>query len=276
MAASRYNTARRKPMAASPIKFGTSGWRGIIADDFTFPNVRIAVAAIADHVLTRNRRPTLLVAHDTRFFSEEFARTAAAELDNRGVHPLLCTGAAPTPAVAFEIRRRKLDGAINFTASHNPAEYHGLKFSAADGGPALPEVTHDIEARAARLYSRTAEREASAFPPAHDAGAFEQVDIAPPYLAQLAELVRFAELKTKTAPRIVYDALHGCGAGYLDRALAEHSVSGWEIIRAERDVLFEGSGPDVSESNLALLSKTVIAHKARHKSAVGLATDGDA
>ena len=178
--------------------------------------------------------------------------------------------------MACEIRRRKIDGAINFTASHNPAEYHGLKFSAADGGPALPEVTRDIEARAARLYARTAERKASAFPSPHDAGAFEQVDIAPPYLAQLAELVRFAELKTKTAPRIVYDALHGCGAGYLDRALAEHGISGCETIRAERDVLFEGSGPDVSESNLKLLSETVVAHKAAQRRRIGLATDGDA
>ncbi len=263
-------------MAGSPIKFGTSGWRGIIADDFTFPNVRIAVGAIAEHVLSRKRNPTLLVAHDTRFFSEEFARTAAVELSARGVEPLLCSGATPTPAVACEVRRRKIDGAINFTASHNPAEYHGLKFSAADGGPALPEVTHDIEARAARLYARTAERKTSAFPSPHDTAAFEPVDIAPPYLAQLAELVRFSELKKKNAPRIVYDALHGCGAGYLDRALAEHGVSGCETIRAERDVLFEGSGPDVSESNLALLSETVIAHKAHHKSTVGLATDGDA
>ena len=263
-------------MAAFPIKFGTSGWRGIIADDFTFSNVRIAVGAIAEHVLSRKRNPTLLVAHDTRFFSEEFARTAAVELSSRGVEPLLCAGATPTPAVACEIRRRKIDGAINFTASHNPAEYHGLKFSAADSGPALPEVTHDIEARAARLYARTAERKASAFPSSHDAPAFEQVDIAPPYLAQLAELVRFAELKTKAAPRIVYDALHGCGSGYLDRALAEHGVSGWEAIRTQRDVLFEGSGPDVSESNLKLLSETVIAQKAPHKLKIGLATDGDA
>lgn len=259
-------------MAGSPIKFGTSGWRGIIADDFTFPNVRIAVAAIAEHVLSHKQNPTLLVAHDTRFFSEEFARTAAVELSSRGVEPLLCAGATPTPAVACEIRRRKIDGAINFTASHNPAKYHGLKFSAADGGPALPEVTRDIEARAARLFGRTAERKASAFPATHDADAFEQVDIAPPYLAQLAELVRFSELKTKTAPRIVYDALHGCGAGYLDRALAEHGISSCETIRAQRDVLFEGSGPDVSEGNLKLLSETVVAHKAH----IGLATDGDA
>jgi phosphomannomutase len=258
-------------MASCPIKFGTSGWRGIIAEDFTFGNVRIAVAAIAEHVLSRNRRPTLLVAHDTRFFSEEFARAAATELSNRGVRPLLGTAAAPTPAVACEIRRRKIDGAINFTASHNPAEYHGLKFSAADGGPALPEVTRDIEARAAKLYARPAEK-TSAFPSPHDARVFEQVDIASPYLARLGELVRFDELKKQNAPRIVFDALHGCGAGYLDRALNEHGIGGHETIRAERDVLFGGSSPDVSKENLQRLSETVVAHQAQ----IGLATDGDA
>src|SRR5205807_7180543 len=124
----------------------------------------------------------------------------------------------------------------------------GLKFSAGDGGPALPEVTRDIEARAAKLSARPAEKR-PAFP-SHDGRDFEQVDVAPPYLARLGELVRFAELKKQNAPRIVYDALHGCGAGYLDRALAEHGVAGCETIRAERDVLFEGSGPDVSEENL--------------------------
>src|SRR5579862_2745286 len=135
-------------MSTSAIKFGTSGWRGIIAEDFTFAQVRIGVAAVADHVLAHNKKPRLLVAHDTRFFAEEFARTAAIVLAERGVRPLVCQGPTPTPTVAYEIRRRKVDGAINFTASHNPAEYNGLKFSAADGGPALPEVTHDIEKRA--------------------------------------------------------------------------------------------------------------------------------
>ena len=227
-------------------------------------------SAIAEHALSRNPHPTLLVAHDTRFFSEEFARAAATELADHGVKPLLCKGATPTPAVACEIRRRKVDGAINFTASHNPAEYHGLKFSAGDGGPALPEVTRDIEARAAKLSARPAEKR-PAFP-SHDGRDFEQVDVAPPYLARLGELVRFSELKKQNAPRIVYDALHGCGAGYLDRALAEHGVAGCDTIRAERDVLFEGSGPDVSEENLKKLSDAVKARKAQ----TGLATDGDA
>src|SRR5258708_31845843 len=139
---------------ATVIKFGTSGWRAIIADDFTFANVRLAVAAIADHVRSRNGKPTLIVGHDTRFFAEEFSLTAAQILREHGVHVLLCEGATPTPAIAYEIKRRQIDGAINFTASHNPAEYQGLKFSGPDGGPALPEVTRNIEARAAKLGQR--------------------------------------------------------------------------------------------------------------------------
>src|SRR6202163_1321074 len=99
-------TASSDPVNNTPIKFGTSGWRGIIAEDFTFANVRIAVAAVAGHVLSGNKKPTVLVAHDTRFFSEEFARTAAVVLTANGVRVLICEGATPTPAVAFEVRRR--------------------------------------------------------------------------------------------------------------------------------------------------------------------------
>src|SRR5437899_5196442 len=142
------------PGTDSLIKFGTSGWRGIIADDFTFANVRLALAAIAEHVKARALEPTILIGYDTRFYSEEFSRLAVDILQQRGVRTLLCETFTPTPAVAFEIMRRKLDGAVNFTASHNPAAYHGLKFSSADAGPALPEVTKDIEARAARIAAK--------------------------------------------------------------------------------------------------------------------------
>src|SRR6266487_1880832 len=141
-------------MATSPIKFGTSGWRGLIADDFTFANVRLAVTAIAEHVKTKAQQPTILVGYDTRFYSEEFSALAVTILQQYGIRALLCETFTPTPAVAFEIMRRKLDGAINFTASHNPAQYHGLKFSAADAGPALPEVTKDIEARASQIAAK--------------------------------------------------------------------------------------------------------------------------
>src|SRR6267154_2997513 len=165
------------------IKFGTSGWRAIVADDFTFANVRLAAAAIADHVRSRNAKPTLIVGHDTRFFAEEFSLTAAQILREHGVHVLLCEHATPTPAIAYEIKRRKIDGAINFTASHNPAEYQGLKFSGPDGGPALPEVTRDIEARAAKLGERA--------PAKPNDKPFDKIEPRDSYLKRLAQLVNF-------------------------------------------------------------------------------------
>jgi alpha-D-glucose phosphate-specific phosphoglucomutase len=255
-------------MAAGAIRFGTSGWRALIADEFTFANVRLAVAAIAEHVLSKRAEAAVLVAYDTRFYSEEFSRLAADILSRHGVRVLLCDGFAPTPAAAYEILRRKLTGAVNFTASHNPAPYHGLKFSSADGGPALPEVTKDIEARIARLASG----KASATAGAHAASetTIERVSIKEPYLERLAALVDFNKIRA-AKQKIVFDALHGCGAGYLDEALRGHGVE-FIALRTNRDVLFDGTGPDVSEENLAPLSKAV-----REKgAAVGLATDGDA
>jgi phosphomannomutase len=252
-------------MSGNPIRFGTSGWRAIIAQDFTFSNVRLAAAAIAEHVRSRNPKPTVIVGHDTRFFSEEFAQAAAGVLRERGVRVLLCAGPAPTPAIAFEILRLGTDGAINFTASHNPADYHGLKFSSADGAPALPEVTRDIEARVAKLAAR------GAVPaPADSGAAFERSEPRGPYLARLAELVRFDAIRDARL-RLVCDPLWGCGAGYLDRALADHGIEA-AAIRTHRDVLFGGHGPDVSEANLAPLRQAVAERNAH----AGLATDGDA
>ena len=114
-------------MTSNAIHFGTSGWRGIIADDFTFAGVRIASAAIAAHVRGLSKNPTLLVGHDTRFFSQEFARAAATVLQDEGCRILFCAQPTPTPAISFEVLRRKLQGALNITASHNPAAYNGLK-----------------------------------------------------------------------------------------------------------------------------------------------------
>lgn len=244
------------------IKFGTSGWRAIIAEDFTFANVRLATAAIAGHVRSRNPKATLIVGHDTRFFAEEFTRTAAETLRDYGIRVLLCDGPTPTPAIAHEILRRKTDGAINFTASHNPAEYQGLKFTGPDGGPALPEVTHDIEVRAAKLGERA--------PAKPSDQSFDKINPRDAYLERLGQLVNFKSLKAAKL-HLVTDALHGCGAGYLDGALATHAID-VQALRTGRDVLFEGSGPDVSEENLQPLRAAVLANK----SAAGLATDGDA
>jgi alpha-D-glucose phosphate-specific phosphoglucomutase len=252
-------------ISASPIKFGTSGWRGLIADDFTFAAVRLAVTAIAEHAKSKTPKPTILVAYDTRFYSEEFSALAVDILQQHGVRAILCDTFTPTPAVAYEIQRSKLDGAVNFTASHNPAQYHGLKFSSADAGPALPEVTKDIEARAAKLFA------AGGVPPlkTHFAPS-ETTNLRANYLKRLEQLVKF-DILANSKKKFAVDALHGCGAGYLNKILADHGVPAGTI-RADRDVLFDGTGPDVSEENLAPLRNLVLSSKA----AAGLATDGDA
>jgi alpha-D-glucose phosphate-specific phosphoglucomutase len=255
-------------MATSPIKFGTSGWRGVIADDFTFASVRLAVTAVAEHVNSHKKNAVILVGHDTRFYSEEFSQLAVDILQQNNIRTLLCETFTPTPAIAYEILRSKLDGAINFTASHNPAQYHGLKFSSADAGPALPEVTKDIEARAARLAGKGGVPKSAIHH--DDKKKPEMVNLRETYLKRLGELVNFDILRKGNA-RFVVDALHGCGAGYLDRVLDDHKVPA-QAMRTNRDPLFDGTGPDVSEENLAPLRKAVLDSKA----AAGLATDGDA
>src|SRR6185437_13666894 len=212
-------------MVTSPIKFGTSGWRGIIADDFTFASVRLAVTAIADHINAKTKNATVLVGYDTRFYSEEFSQLAVEILQQHKIRTLLCETFTPTPAIAYEITRRKLDGAVNFTASHNPAQYHGLKFSSSDAGPALPEVTKDIEARVAQILERNAPVPFAHAAPSHAGkdGRGETVNLRDTDLKRIEALVRFDVLR-KSKSKFVVDALHGCGAGYLDRALTDHGV----------------------------------------------------
>src|SRR5579863_3033298 len=198
----------------SPIKFGTSGWRGLIADDFTFANVRLAVTAISEHIKTKSAKPTILVGYDTRFYSEEFSALAVAILQSHGIRALLCDTFTPTPAIAYEIKRSKLDGAINFTASHNPAQYHGLKFSSSDAGPALPEVTKGIEARVVKIIEKNGLFPKAARAGTHPAknGKGETVNLRETYLKRIEELVHFDVLR-KAKCKFVADVLHGCGAG---------------------------------------------------------------
>lgn len=141
------------------IKFGTSGWRGLIARDFTFDNVRLATQGIADFLRAElaspaspihGRRPAVVVGHDTRFLGREFSLAAAEVLAANGLQPILTERDAPTPVISHAIRDRKAIGGFNMTASHNPAEYQGLKFSPSNGAPAPPEVTKQLEANIAR------------------------------------------------------------------------------------------------------------------------------
>ena len=145
------------------IKFGTSGWRGIIARDFTFDNVRLATQGIADYLKSEvgsqksdlaGRKPVVILGYDTRFLGREFSLAAAEVLAANGLEPLLCDRDTPTPVIAHTIRHRKALGGINMTASHNPPAYQGLKFSTSNGAPATPEVTKQIEANIAKLQAQ--------------------------------------------------------------------------------------------------------------------------
>src|SRR5580692_1017940 len=125
------------------IRFGTSGWRAVIADEFTFENVRRVVHAIATHL--KGQTAPVVVGYDTRFLSPELAQMTADIVSSYGLSVLLSKDPVPTPVVSFQILHHKAAGGINFTASHNPPEYNGIKFNMSNGAPASPEVTHEIE-----------------------------------------------------------------------------------------------------------------------------------
>ena len=142
---------------ATQIKFGTSGWRAIMADEFTFANVRRAVTGIARYVVSQEPAGArVLVGRDPRFLGETFCAMASRNPVAHGITPIVIPDAAPTPAISYAVSHEKASGAINFTASHNPPEYNGIKFSTPDGAPALPEVTKQIEAAIAAIRRRRA------------------------------------------------------------------------------------------------------------------------
>ncbi len=247
---------------ASKIQFGTSGWRAIIADQFTLENVHHVVDSVARYVLENNPgQPTLLVGYDTRFLSETFAVAAAERAASHGIQCFLANGSVPTPALSYEIRRRKAAGGINFTASHKLAEYNGIKFSTANGAPALPEVTRQIEAGIQDPVTTSAGRKPARVEPA---------DFQSHYLTGLAEIVDL-DLIRRTHLGLVYDPLYGAGRGYLD-ALLERSGIKFTTIHGWRDVLFGGHPPEPSDEHMDPLRKAMRATGAP----LGLATDGDA
>ena len=246
------------------IHFGTSGWRGVIADTFTDDNVRWAMAAIACYVRRQKlQNPSLIVGYDTRFRSEEFARLAVEVLSSYDIFSYFCTAATPTPTLAYEILCRQTAGGINFTASHNPPEYNGLKFSTADGAPALPEVTKKIEAFVQKLMRRGKL-------PAVKQLLEEQIDPRLPYLELLAQKVDLAEIR-RARLRVIFDPLYGTGRGYLDDLLREQEVE-VHTLHDRRDVLFGGQPPEPAEEFLSEAKQALRALNAQ----VVLATDGDA
>jgi alpha-D-glucose phosphate-specific phosphoglucomutase len=248
------------------IKFGTSGWRAIVADEFTVANIQLAVAGIAAYVKTLPEPHRVLVGRDPRFLGESFVDVAARVLAGAGITPIVISEAAPTPAIAYAVREMKTSGAINFTASHNPPEYNGIKYSTPDGGPALPQATGKIEAAIVEISAA-----GNAIPVANPPeGGFETADVKPAFLKRLAELVDL-KIIAKSGIKVVYDPFWGAGRGYTSDILREAGVT-VETVHDYRDVLFGGHAPEPSDALLGdakAKMKEIGAH-------LGLATDGDA
>ncbi|HLB28368.1 MAG TPA: phosphoglucomutase/phosphomannomutase family protein [Dehalococcoidales bacterium] len=254
----------------NPIKFGTDGWRAVIAEDFTFDNVRVCAQAVADYLKqTKLAGRRLIVGYDTRFASEDFAAACAEVVAANGIKVWLCSKASPTPVVSYGTMAKKAGGAIIITASHNAAAYNGFKIKTPDGAGAPDEVTAAVEKNIARILAgKKIERLPLA--EAVNKKLVEYLDLAPIYSKQVAKLVDIPGLK-KAKLKVIVDSMYGAGSGYLKRLLDGGNLEVLEI-NGERNPGFPGIRPEPITANLGKLSATV----KKEKAAVGIATDGDA
>jgi phosphoglucomutase len=251
---------------ATEIHFGTSGWRAVMADEFTFANVRRAVTGIARYVASQKASGArVIVGRDPRFLGETFCSMADEILTAHGITPLLIAEPAPTPTISHAVIREKADGAINFTASHNPPEYNGIKFSTPDGAPALPEVTKRIEAEI--RASDTGDARAKY---ASESASARSLEPRAAYLARLREIVDFKAIQ-KAHLRVVFDPFWGAARGYSDSLLREAGVD-VTTVHDCRDVLFGGHAPEPDDHLLDGCREQLRITQAH----IGIATDGDA
>jgi phosphoglucomutase len=250
------------------IVFGTSGWRGVLGEDFTFANIRRVVQAIADHVVAQGaKNKGLIVGYDPRFMGKMFAEEAARLVAQSGIPVYLCDRDTPTPVISHAILQGGAAGAINFTASHNPYEYNGIKFSPAWGGPALPETTGDIERRANQLPALQA---GSMYENRGTVAEIALIDPRPAYLASLENKVDFeavAQLGT-----IAVNPMYGAGRGYLDEPFVRSHIP-VHFINNYSDPYFGGYPPEPAERYMADFIDLV---KKTPQIRLGIATDGDA
>jgi alpha-D-glucose phosphate-specific phosphoglucomutase len=252
------------------IVFGTSGWRGILCEDFTFANIRTVIKAIADHVSALGKgQEGLIVGYDTRFMGKRFAHEAARVLTDAGIKAYLCDRDTPTPVISHAILERKAAGAVNFTASHNPYNYNGIKFSPSWGGPALPETTRDIEKRANELLAETGGKHTGATG-TPQAGRISEINPRDSYLKALEGKIDFEAVARLGG--IAVNPLFGTARGYLDGALLQHKAR-IKMINGFPDPYFGGFPPEPAELYIQDFISLV---KSDPEIRVGLATDGDA
>jgi len=244
----------------APIKFGTDGWRGIIADDFTFENVRRVAGGIASYVLGHeDASHGVIVGYDTRFASQRAARIAAEVLAAAGISVRLANDYTPTPAISLAVKQLGAAGGVVVTSSHNPWDWNGVKFKGKFGGSATPAIMKIIEdAVRAGTVPKGKQR------------TIEEVDFKPAYVTAIcsfAEMDRIARSKFKFA----VDSMYGSGRGVLPQIFDRNGIE-HVAIRQELNPLFPGINPEPIEPHIALLQETVIKEKCH----AGLATDGDA
>lgn len=248
------------------IRFGTSGWRAVMGEEFTFQNVRIVIQAIADYLKKQFTadKISVVVDYDTRFLSEKYASEAAKILSHNQIHVYLSDRDAPTQAMAYQVIKRKAAAGLNFTASFNPPEYNGLKYNTNKGAPALPEVTEKIEKEIDRLS------DAYSFCPFYPKTEFiEKIDLQRDYLDFIQEKIDFKAIQ-KSKMKIGVDLLYGSSREYLDEILEENKIP-VEEIHAYVDPYFGGITPSCTEENLSDLKKLVRSRGCL----LGIATDAD-
>src|SRR5271169_5106442 len=242
------------------IKFGTDGWRGIIADDFTFDNVRRVACAIASYILKyEDAQRGVCIGYDTRFASQRAAQVAAEVIAVAGIPVKLANDYTPTPAVSYAVKDKSAAGGVMVTSSHNPWNWNGVKFKGKFGGSATPGIMQRVEE----------ELRAGAMPQGAKA-AIEEVDLKTPYIAAVC---RFADMDLigKAKFKVAIDSMYGSGRGVLPGIFQDHGVQ-FIAIRQELNPLFPGINPEPIEPHISLLQQTVV----REKCDAGLATDGDA
>lgn len=262
------------------ISFGTDGWRGIIAEDFIFDNLRLVTRAVAEYVIDEGlQQRGIVVGYDNRFLSDRFAAAVAEEMNNNGIPVFMICKPTPTPVTAYAIKVHNAAGAVMLTASHNPPEYNGFKFIPEHAGPALPHVTKKIEENIKKhhgVFIKNLVEEAEgryghlikAQPPIECP--CDQIDPIAVYMEHINELVDFATIG-KAGLKVIVDPMYGAGIGYLDKLLNNAGVS-VETMHNHRDPLFGGGMPEPTGSSLTELKERLKQTGAD----LGLALDGDA
>ena len=249
------------------IKFGTEGWRAVIAEEFTAENLRIVTQAIADHVRAQSpgTQPTVAVGHDTRFLSDYFARAVCEVLAGNGVRSVMTDRAVPTCGVSRYVVEKRLPLGLMITASHNPGIYNGLKIKEAFGGSATADTVASVEKRLSQASPKR-----TAFEEGRSSGTIQLVNMVPPFLKGIQRFVDLQAIR-RSPFRVVVDSMHGTG-GRLIEGLLKGGRCRVETLHAEPDPLLGGHAPEPISTHLRELMTTV----KRTRAHVGIANDGDA